>query len=54
MKHLHTSFLKNLKHNLKFIPIFLIYKIKRMLNIKRIFIDNDFELKKKKVSSFTQ
>ena len=46
MKHLHSSFLKNLKHYIKFVPIFLIYKIKRMLNVKRIFVDNDFELKK--------
>lgn len=46
MKHLHSSFLKNLKHYIKFVPILLIYKLKRMLNIKRIFVDNDFELKK--------
>ena len=46
MKHLHSSLLKNVKHYVKFIPVFLLYKIKRSLNVKRLFVENDFELKK--------
>ena len=46
MKHLHSSLFKNIKHYLKFIPIFLFYRIKRSLNLKKLFTENDFELKK--------
>jgi len=46
MKHLHSSLAKNIKHYLKFIPIFLFYRIKRSLNLKKLFTENDFELKK--------
>jgi len=46
MKFKHTSTIKNIKHFIKYFPIYAVYKILNLINLKKFFFMNDFELKK--------
>lgn len=46
MKFKHSSIIKNIKHFTKYFPIYAVYKILNLINLKKFFFMNDFELKK--------